>query len=191
MKTPTPIQTFVQCKLDDTLNTGDVPALLDSKWQPVFLYGTLKHGYMRHRHLIGSYFLGNAWSRNTGFTMYIRSKIAYPYPVIFPAICEKAGAVFGEMYLVPPRTLITLDYIEGNGIQFTRTLKTFDLATRDNKQRTMAAWIYLSQREIWDDLINNKGVTQASTFTRKDKAHVEHFYMYTKEQDKNATLRNL
>lgn len=190
MRTPTPVHTFVQCKLDDTLATGDIPEILDSKWHPVFLYGCLKTGFQRHEYARGAKFLGNAWSRNTGFTMYIRSHIAKPYPVIFPAICEKPGSIFGEIHIVPSRTLIDLDYIEQNGIMYFRTMKTFDLATRKGPTRTMAAWVYVSKRELWDDMINNKALREATTFKRKD-GNQGHFYMYTKEQEKNATLRNL
>jgi gamma-glutamylcyclotransferase (GGCT)/AIG2-like uncharacterized protein YtfP len=185
-----PVHSFVQSHLDDVLHTHDTTALFRHRWHAVFVYGTLRKGFYRHRYMAKAHYLGTAWSRNTGYTMYIKRGVS-PYPVIFPCINEPPGSIMGEVYLVPPKTILDLDFIEQNGVQYFRTYKTYDIHSRNEQpgSRTIAAWTYISSRDKWSDQLANKQMIQAQVFRRKDtKAD---YYLFTKEQQENAALRNL
>lgn len=189
MKLIKPIDKFVQSRLDDNFYTPDMASLYRTKWHPLFVYGTLKQGFCRHTALKNCPFIGTAWSRNTGWCMY-RTNNANSYPIVFSPQDETPGSIFGEVYLVPPFIIKTLDLIESNGIQYSRVYRTVDIHNRKLGPRTMAVWMYLSERSVWKDAIAKKGIVPCEVFKRKDDPKFK-YYLFKKEFDTNASLRSM
>jgi gamma-glutamylcyclotransferase (GGCT)/AIG2-like uncharacterized protein YtfP len=180
--TPRPIHKFVQSRLDDSFYSQDSAALFKKKWHPLFVYGSLKRGFIRNNALEGSYFLGSAFTRNTGWTMY-QMKGRHSFPMIFtPAGNDIPGSVFGEVYLVPPYKIKMLDLIESNGILYSRQYRTVDFHTRQGDQIVMAVWMYLSERKTWQKAIDLGTCVPCETFQRKDKPGFK-YYLYKKDNE--------
>lgn len=78
-----------------------------------FVYGTLKKGYVNHRLLEKSQFVGNGEIK--GFSIYDLG----PYPAIVDS--KDAGEVVaGELYEIDEKTLVMLDRLEGEGFLYKR-----------------------------------------------------------------------
>lgn len=177
-----PVYRFVQSRLDDSYYNPDAAALFQKKWHPLFVYGSLKRGFSRHQTLENSYFIGSAFTRNTGWTMFqMTGKMSYPM-IFTPGPQEKPGSVFGEVYLVSPYTIKMLDIIESNGILYNRQYRTVDLHNRDGKATTMAVWMYLSERSVWKEAINKGTCVPCEAFSRKDQPNFK-YYLYKKDNE--------
>lgn len=111
---------------------------------PVFVYGTLKHGFGNHVLLQHSDFIDDAILENYEMRY---SHGTYGFPVIFKNETTKGQIVVGEVYLVDKTTLYALDQLEHNGTMYNRKLVTIELA--DGKK--MKSHVYVANAEFWDD----------------------------------------
>lgn len=186
----TDIAKFVQQKLDDAYYTPDTPVIFNHDWHPLFVYGTLKKGFIRHEVLTSALFVGTGFTRGTGFAMYETTQ-RDPYPVALPATTETPGAIYGEVYLVSPDVLRTLDFIEYNGVQYGRSYRVVDINNKKSETKvSMPMWIYLSDREVWKEAITKKGVIPCDTFHRKDNSKFK-YYLFKNKKGKDVPLRNM
>lgn len=80
----------------------------------VFVYGTLKKGHGNHRLLRQSRYLGRC---------YVEGKWGMVNLGAFPAVveAETPTKIFGEVYLIDTKTLMSLDILEGYPTFYTRT----------------------------------------------------------------------
>jgi gamma-glutamylcyclotransferase (GGCT)/AIG2-like uncharacterized protein YtfP len=181
--TTKPLYKFVQNRLDDNWYTKDVALLFKKKWHPVFVYGSLKRGFSKHHALNKSLYLGSAFTRNNGWTMYRMATNTAQYPMIFtPGPQDQPGSIFGEVYLVPPHTIKLLDTVECNGILYNREYRTVDFHTRKGDPFVMAVWMYLSERSTWETQIKSGHCVRCETFTRKDIPNFK-YYLYKKDYE--------
>lgn len=179
------IDKFVQGRLDDGYHTPDAAQLYQRKWHTVFVYGTLKQGFSRHKALQGCPFIGTGWTRNNGWTLYRtthRGNNLLNYPVILsPYMGDKPGSVYGEVYLVPPDLIKYLDLIESNGVNYSRVYRVVDIHQRkEDKPRTMGAWMYISERSIWKEAIAKKFLVPCPAY---DKGNGMHQYIFKKDHE--------
>jgi gamma-glutamylaminecyclotransferase len=78
----------------------------------VFVYGTLKHGFVRHQALQHQRYLGVARTE----PIYAMFRVSdYPAIVEQSATQRKPRSIWGELYEVDEYTLLHLDQIEGVG----------------------------------------------------------------------------
>ncbi len=99
------------------------------EYKLVFVYGTLRRGYIHHRLLSRARYLG----RHTTKPRYTMLDLgAYP-----GVIEEGRTAVTGEVYTVSKRSLLRLDALESHPVEYTR--KPIETAYGH-------AWMYIYRR---------------------------------------------
>jgi gamma-glutamylaminecyclotransferase len=95
----------------------------------VFVYGSLKRGFVNHRVLARARFLG------AGVTAPCFAMVDLgPYPGVVPG----NFVVTGEVYSVAPTTLASLDRLEANGRVYQRRIVPITLS-----RGPVEAWIYV------------------------------------------------
>ena len=107
-----------------------------AKKNMVFVYGTLKRGFVNNRLLCGSKFLGKA--RTEG-------KFAlYEAGISFVIEDEQVSKISGEVYEVDERTLARLDRLEGHPSWYCRKMVNISINNKDLDEVTkmIEAWIY-------------------------------------------------
>lgn len=92
----------------------------------VFVYGSLKRGFINHCYLEGSRLLGVSISDEPLFNMVSLGT--------FPAVIKGSSYIKGELYLVDDETLEKLDLLEGNGHLYNRV---------EIKVNGENAWLYI------------------------------------------------
>jgi gamma-glutamylaminecyclotransferase len=124
----------------------------------VFVYGTLKSGFLNHYLLEGCEFLGNAASVPT-YRM-----IAIGFPVIMPD--PKGKPLAGEIYIVDDDMLARLDQQEREGTSYDRQLIDVSLALASGERLPTEAFIYVGRgdrfgkafaRGPFYELVNERG----------------------------------
>lgn len=93
------------------------------EWHPLFVYGTLRSGGRHHKLLSGSKFLGAAWTSTIGWTLY-ESMAKEPLAKRCNTNNMNAYRIFGEVYMISPKTLLSIDVFFKNGEVHDR-VKTF------------------------------------------------------------------
>lgn len=91
----------------------------------VFVYGTLKKGFVNNDLLTSATHIGSATTRTSDYIMYQEGAAHYPYVQRVTEIDEKffreaQGRLFGDLYQVTGEQLATLDLLEGNGSHYRR-----------------------------------------------------------------------
>lgn len=108
----------------------------------VFVYGTLQRDERNHHYLVSSTYLGEATLKD-----YALYDLPQGYPGILPFIGYQ---VQGEVYEVNEPTLTNLDYLEGEGSLYKRTLVQVTL--NDNKTVNVFTYVYLRHvQSHWRD----------------------------------------
>lgn len=192
MQIMTAIRQFIQSRVDDGYYTPDTPKLFTKEWHPVFVYGTLRKGFCRHPFLEDAPFVGTGFTRSLNFRMWNlkarRNKGSNMpnYPVILPTIeASNEGHIYGEVYLVHPKTLRTLDYIESNGIQYRRIYRVINLNAAQDGKKVLTCWMYQGEPAAWKTLRENGGLQPMSRMQHP----TEHFYYYVyKKQDQDECI---
>ena len=105
----------------------------------VFVYGTLKAGYPLHEYLEHpkTRFLGDGVLK--GYDMY--SNGFYPFIVQSD---NRSALVHGEVYKIPPRILITLDAVEGEGSLYRRAKLPIAVEGKGN----ISAFVYIAMANM-------------------------------------------
>lgn len=123
---------------------------------PVFVYGSLRHGFHNHDVIKGSPYIGEAVTSIEKFEM--RELSHGGFPLVFEKGMRglkdniSSGAIRGEVYVVCPRTLLELDRLESNGKMYTRSLQYVLLKDQNlgGKGRPIKkVWMYLSNEDFW------------------------------------------
>jgi gamma-glutamylcyclotransferase (GGCT)/AIG2-like uncharacterized protein YtfP len=106
---------------------------------PVFVYGTLKHGYGNHRALLSgddSTFIGK------GTTVHpFRMKTTTGFPVVMHRGEQNNHPVAGELYEVTASVLRNLDRLEGHPRWYRREEVLVDI---ENTGVQQSAWMYIA-----------------------------------------------
>ncbi len=97
--------------------------------QSVFVYGSLKRGFVNHHHIARGKFLGLGTTRR-GFTMLDLGR--------YPGVVRGCDIIGGELFSVPLPLVGGLDRLEENGRVYQREL--VPIATGSG---TIQAWIYI------------------------------------------------
>lgn len=95
----------------------------------VFIYGSLKRGYHNDQWMEGTGFLGDAVTSDREYEMHACSGM-------FPLAVPGNNRIAGELYVLDDEALANLDWLEGNGISYTR--KQIKLSGVD-----VFAWMYM------------------------------------------------
>ncbi len=105
--------------------------------QLVFVYGTLKKGYINHRLLVSSELLGR------GRTVKEYAMYSMGVPIVVKD--EQVSPIIGELYKVDETTLVYLDSLEGHPDWYRREEVDVLLDTDGDRQRIEKAWLYFSR----------------------------------------------
>jgi len=79
----------------------------------IFIYGSLKRGYHNNHWLGKSSFLNTARTADAAYEM-------HPVTGFFPLVVAGNYRISGELFVVDDDILAGLDYLEGNGMSYTR-----------------------------------------------------------------------
>ena len=151
--------TFKVCIVDELLlrkkYTPDFGELRLYENILVFVYDELKVDGFQSSILSESKFLGEARTMHNSFLM----KSSSTNPVVFvnnkPKDINK-GYIRGEVYAVPPETLLQLDKAKFNGFLYRRQKKYIFLMDQEyqtkqgNKRPSVEAFMYLGIPEYWE-----------------------------------------
>jgi gamma-glutamylcyclotransferase (GGCT)/AIG2-like uncharacterized protein YtfP len=118
----------------------------------VFVYGTLRRGYVNHHLLQGARYLGPASSQRA-YALYLGD---FPYLVESQAVC----AVVGELYGVSPAGLRLLDQLEEHPDWYERRLAPII----DSQGQARQAWVYFFP-QAQGRLLASGDLTEAKGYT--------------------------
>lgn len=119
---------------------------LEEKQFYVFVYGSLKKGFGNSSYIgMDSTFICSTQTAEKKFNMVSLGA--------FPA-CSEGGtsAIKGELYLVDEPTMMNVDFLEGNGMYYTR--KLVKLASGHT------AWIYLVEDGVFGPSVQTRQLTR-------------------------------
>lgn len=132
-------------------HSPDFHLLKLQKYQPVFVYGTLKHGEKNHRLLKDCSYLGLGESVTPCFQM---RSYAGMFPILKSEIrkdqMQYCEYVLGEVYAVPPARMLHIDKLEDNGYMFQREMKHVWLPDQSFQgakgmvKPSIKCWMYLA-----------------------------------------------
>jgi gamma-glutamylcyclotransferase (GGCT)/AIG2-like uncharacterized protein YtfP len=185
-----PAEEFVQETLDNNYYTDDLAALYAKRWHPLFVYGTLKQGFSRNSLLNNSVYVGPGYTRGTGWAMYSTIQ-KHPYPIVLPVTktlapmgeeLPTAGGVHGEVYLVSPKTMVNLDFIESNGIQYQRIQRLVDLpnVTTGQPNAVLLAFMYIGVMANWRPYLEHGDIQLCDHYTRKKNKNYGYYTFSTR-----------
>ena len=95
----------------------------------VFIYGSLKEGYHNGHWMDGTTHLRDAVTSDLAYEMHACTGM-------FPLVVPGKHRIAGELYVMDDAALADLDWLEGNGVAYTR--KQIKLSGVD-----VLAWIYM------------------------------------------------
>jgi len=122
---------------------------------PVFVYDDCMVGYKNHKLLKDSVYLGESWTSTQSFVME-RSDI--DSPVVFhyngPGVSTKR--VYGEVFLLTPKQLLSLDFHMANNELYKREKRfvcLLEQKIKDNVRMkpSLKCWMYLGNPDFWED----------------------------------------
>jgi gamma-glutamylaminecyclotransferase len=116
----------------------------------VFVYGSLKKGFVNSRYLSFSDYVGDFVSEKP-FHMIVRINGTYPYLLEDCAINKEKIQVKGEIYKVSRYVLGRLDSLESHPDYYQRTLHKFT-----DGVRIIEAWVYILAKETIINFIENE-----------------------------------
>ncbi|SHH47673.1 gamma-glutamylcyclotransferase family protein [Bradyrhizobium erythrophlei] len=190
-----PIATLVSGKVEDNYYTPDMPDLYSKRRHLLFVYGTLKKGFNRHGLLLQKkpLFVGDGWTVAPWFNMeYTKGK--NPYPIVLKTDFINGGKIHGEVYLVPPETIVQCDFYESNGTYYNRMKTAIDITNANNPTipLTIGCWIYEGNQEYWAEYKKKQTTRQADPLKRnKDGKKYFTFMKKYANGTSNATLRSM
>lgn len=190
-----PIGSLVSGKVEDNYYTPDMPILYSQRRHLLFVYGTLKKGFIRHEllKLKKPMFVGDAWTQGDYYNMEYTNG-ASPYPVVLATHRNAGGKIHGEVYLVPPEAIVHCDFYESNGEYYDRKKVTVDITNANNPSVPLSttAWMYEGNREHWSVVKSKQKLRQADALTRKkDGAKYFTFMKKYTNGKQNASLRSM
>lgn len=157
-----PNQYNKDCYLTDELydrRNHETPDFLDLKRQtniPVFLYGPEKIGGKLNRFIQSdtkAVFLGEG---RTATQSYVMERAEWDGPVVFNTVAQNSFRVYGEVYLVSPKTILNLDKLNANN-EMTRREKKFvwlmeqGVKGKPKLHPALKCWMYCGREDYWED----------------------------------------
>lgn len=145
----------------------------------VFVYDEFKKKGLQNPILVDSKYLGEGRTTNNQFFM----KNSAHFPVVFQHRKEghpNKGFIRGEVYAVPPETLLRLDKVKSNLVMFKRVSKHITLMDQEfmtkkgNKKPTVECFTYLGVPEFWE-----KETSHVAPSTMPQGIKEKRFYEYT------------
>jgi gamma-glutamylaminecyclotransferase len=97
--------------------------------ETVFVYGSLKRGFVNHHVMTGTKFLGTGITQ-PGFAMIDLGR--------YPGVIQGTAVIAGEVFAAPTPLMGRLDRLEDNGRVYRREVTSIHLPSG-----TVNAWIYL------------------------------------------------
>lgn len=191
----TPIKTLIRGKVEDTYYSPDMPELYAKRRHLLFVYGTLKKGFMRHELLKQkkAMFVGDGWTDGDYFNMEYTTG-QHPYPVILPCHPTNGAKIHGEVYLVPPAAIVNCDFYESNGSYYDRKTLKINITNANNPDAPLSVdcWVYEGNRAYWATVKTKKKLNQVETLVRKKDGKKYFTFMKKHTNGKpNAPLRSL
>jgi len=180
---------FIQSAVDDAEFTPDAATLFKRNWHPLFVYGTLQKGMVRHSLLSSGVSLGPARTETSAFALLYQKFTKHPYPIALPAMLTSLGSatagrrpigahIQGEAYLIPPDTLANLDFIESNGQVYRRIVSLIHVNAKH--PYTVPCWMYVGIIEHWKPEIANNTLELCDLYARKKDPDFK-YYVFTKK----------
>lgn len=123
---------------------------------PVFVYDQFRMNGTNNRLLRDSKYLGCAVTAHNGFVMR-----GYNQPIVVEQnnkLADWRGKIKGEVYAVPPETILTIDKQKMNTMTCQRKMVTVFLTEqhyntkKGKKHPSIKAWMYLARREHFDHI---------------------------------------
>lgn len=134
---------------------------------PIFIYEhALKNGGDYHGILINPKvrYLGEAHTATD--TYILKSTFGETYTVAFIDETKypvyKRAHIKGQVYVVPPKVLLDLDYIHRNGKMYRRELRNFFMRDQEIPLKTksvtpsLRCWMYIGIGEHWENMVLHK-----------------------------------
>ena len=156
----------------------------------VFVYDDLKFGGSQDTVLSESAYLGEATSAHDMYSLK-----GYRLPVLLNNNVRSSpsrGKIKGELYAVPPETILQLDKLKRNGVLFKREQRTFFLIDQKYKTKkgvqvpSVKAWVYMGIPEVW----KNDYLPIMAQFSHVGNKDRKFFYYspseYREDLDKNV-----
>ena len=169
------VKSFMEDISNDGFYTPDLQSLMKQERHLIFVYGTLKEGFLRNRMLKGQEFVGYA-STDNRYNMFVTTGTKAPFPVVMlEGDKEKAGAIFGEVYSVVPSCIRALDYFESNGSLYKRYLTPVIIGNKDGTTKKVYAWMYKGLTHFWTTRMSI--LKQLTPHTNKKRPNVR-YYMF-------------
>lgn len=186
-----PIDRLIQAKLDDNYCTPDMPMLYDKRRHLIFVYGTLKRGFKRFSLLKKPYYVGEGWTRFNHYEMEY-TKGNEPFPIVTRK--RDGHHIHGEVFLVPPESIVCTDFYESNGQYYDRIRTPVEITNANNLNEplVMDCWMYIGRKSHWDTYRAKQGLRACDVMTRakNKKTYFTFMKKYTNGKP-NAPMRSL
>lgn len=124
---------------------------------PIFVFGQERAGGRFHSILKDSIWLGEG---RTVTHSYLMERTEYDGPVVWHCkhTSVNSHSVHGDVYLVPPKVVLNLDFVNANN-EMSRREKNFvwlydqPLKSKDGKgfRPSLKCWMWLGQEKFWED----------------------------------------
>lgn len=158
---------------------------------PVFLYGAEQKGCSNNVILQGFPRIGVGLTKQAAFTLYVCDH----EPVVLETPQDLKYAVWGEVYLVPPKIIRQLDANFCRGVHFNRGMQQIIYQPTEHsgiQHPKYCAWafMYVGIAEAWKKYKSPQKVG----LTRSTFSHPNWFYRYSQKEDSdnsNALYRHL
>jgi gamma-glutamylaminecyclotransferase len=170
------IQSFVRAKIEDNFFSPDMPMLYDKRRHLIFVYGTLKRGFIRHSLLKSPYYVGEGWTKFRHYNMEY-TKGANPFPIVTRK--HNGHAIQGEVFLVPPETIVCTDFYESNGQYYDRIKTPIEITNANNIATPLVVdcWVYFGCKEHWEEYREKQGLRSCEVMTRKKNKKTYYTFM--------------
>lgn len=170
---------WVQSRIDEGYYTPDSAKIFRKPWHPVFVYGTLRSGFYRHSLVKHLPKVGTGFTKGKVWKMFrTKPNNAGSYPIVLPTTdTNEQGALYGEIYLVPPKLLRELDFVESNGIQYSRVQRAVDVI--GPTPTVLNCWFYMGNTEAWGSEVKKGTILPIDKLTRKNDPQF-HYYVFRK-----------
>lgn len=139
--------------------TPQSQALL-AETRAVFVYGTLKKGFMNHGLIKDQRFLGEARTEYSNFVMLDLGS----YPGVVKTLGDGHEKIEGELYNLDDQAMEACDRLEGHPDFYCRELTPVELV---ESGATVFAWIYIYQ----GDLGGKRTMPQLGVCSKWEKDH--------------------
>jgi len=155
------MQDWIRQGIDQEYYSPDLPLLNRQYFHDVFIYGSAKKGMTRSWLLKNGSAFGVGYTVSDKFIMY-RETVDNPESVVLLNGSNNSGAIYGEIYRVPVRNVMGLDFNLSNGTMFKRLKQTVRVKRGENFI-LHTCWMYVGLNGFWKEKINNPKAGRALT----------------------------